>query len=74
MPGAIGRFHLILVTHDKSTFYQNDQRQIYWACPGKNIILKPKGEGLTLMVSDFLTAEWGTLRDNDRCVVLVFPL
>ena len=74
VPGAIGRFRLILVTHDESTFYQNDQRQIYWACPGKNIVPKPKGEGLTLMVSDFLTAEWGALRDDDRCVVLVFPL
>lgn len=74
VPGAIGHFHLILVTHDESTFYQNDQRQIYWACSGKNIVPKPKGEGLTLMVSDFLTAEWGALQDDDRCVVLVFPL
>ena len=72
MPGAIGHFQLILVTHDKSTFYQNDQRQIYWGCPGKNVTPKPKGEGLTLMVSDFLTADWGPLHDDDRCVITTF--
>ena len=72
MPGAIGHFRLILVTHDKSTFYQNDQHQIYWGCLGKNVTPKPKGEGLTLMVSDFLTADWGPLHDDDRCVITTF--
>jgi len=68
VPGAVGRFRLVLITHDESTFYQNNQRQIYWGCPGKNVP-KPKGDGLTLMVSDFLTADWGPLRDKDRCVI-----
>ena len=67
VPGAIGRFRLILVTHDESVFYQNDQRQIHWGCPGGGAP-KPKGEGVSLMVSDFLTA-WGLLHDEDRCVV-----
>ena len=65
VPGAIGRFRLILVTHDESTFYQNDQQKIYWGHPG-GATPKPKGEGVSLMVSDFLTSEWGRLRDNDR--------
>ena len=72
VPRAIGRFRLILVTHDESTFYQNDQRQICWGCPGSGVP-KPKGEGVSLMVSDFLTADWGRLRDNDRCVFVGFP-
>ena len=72
VPGAIGRFWLILVTHDESIFYQNDQRQIQWACPGSGAP-KPKGEGASLMVSDFLTADWGCLRDDNRCVVASFP-
>ena len=72
VPGEIGCFCLILVTHDESTFYQNDQHQIYWGCPGQNVTPRPKGEDLTLMVSDFLTADWGPLCDNDRCVATGF--
>jgi hypothetical protein len=53
VPGAIGRFCLVLITHDESVFYQNDQQQIHWGCPSVNRVPKPKGEGLSLMVSDF---------------------
>ena len=73
MEGTIGHFRLVLITHDESTFYQNDQQKVYWGCPGQNIILRPKGEGLTLMVSDFLTTDWGPLHHhNGRCVVINF--
>ena len=72
MPGAIGHFCLILVTHDESTFYQNDQWKIYWGHPG-SATPKPKGEGVSLMVSDFLASEWGRLRDNNRCVIAASP-
>jgi hypothetical protein len=73
VPGSIvGRFRLIFITHDESTFYQSDQCKIYWGCPGKNVTPKPKGEGLTLMVSNFLTADWGPLHDDDRCIVTPF--
>jgi hypothetical protein len=37
---------------------------------GKNAAPCPKGEGQSLMVSDFLTADWGRLCDEDRCVLL----
>ena len=75
VPGAIGRFRLVLITHDESIFYQNDQRQIHWGCPGQGGIPKPKGEGLSLMVSDFLTPDWGRLRDEDGCVFMApFPI
>ena len=69
--GAIGCFQLILITHDESVFYQNDQWQIHWACPGVGTP-KPKGKGVSLMVSDFLTVDWGCLRNDDRCVVASF--
>ena len=73
VPGAMGRFRLILITHDELTFYQNDQRQVHWGCPGEGVP-KPKGEGASIMVSDFLSPDWGRLRDKDRCVVTVlFP-
>lgn len=62
-----GQSHLVLITHDESIFYQNDQRQIHWGCPGQSGVPKPKGEGLSLMISDFLTPDWGRLRGKDRC-------
>lgn len=68
VPGAEGHFHLILVTHDESIFYQNDQHNIHWGCPGGGAP-KPKGEGVSLMVLDFLTSEWGHLHSEDRCVI-----
>jgi hypothetical protein len=73
VPGAIGRFRLILVTHDESTFFQNDQRKICWDHEGSSKAPRPKGEGQSLMISDFLTADWGCLRDGNRCV-MVLPL
>jgi hypothetical protein len=51
---------LILVTHDESTFFQNDMRTNHWGHQGISVP-KAKGEGQSLMVSDFLTAEWGPL-------------
>lgn len=62
-------FPLVLVTHDESTFFQNDERKTCWGHQSSQPAPKPKGEGQSLMVSDFLTAEWGCLRNGDRCVI-----
>ena len=64
VPG--GRFRLILITHDESMFYQNDQRKTLWAHDSQKPTPRPKGEGQTIMVSDFLTSEWGPLRDGEE--------
>ena len=69
-----GRFCLILVMHNKSIFYQNDQCKYLWDNAGKNAAPCPKGEGQSLMVSDFLTADWGRLCDKDRCTLSFIPL
>ncbi len=66
VPGAIGRFRLILVTHDESTFFQNDERNTGWTHATSKSKPKAKGNGQTLMVSDFLTPDWGRLRDGDK--------
>ena len=63
---------LILVTHNESVFFQNDERSICWSHQDSRPAPKPKGEGQSLMVSDFLTAEWGCLRDNNRCAFSFF--
>ncbi|KAF8192784.1 hypothetical protein K438DRAFT_2017942 [Mycena galopus ATCC 62051] len=59
-------FRLILVTHDESTFYANDRRKDGWFSKlGKNQP-QPKGEGESIMVSEFLTLDWGRLIDEDE--------
>jgi hypothetical protein len=68
VPGSHGRFRLILVTHDESTFFQNDERNTGWSHTTSKSKPKAKGNGQTLMVSDFLTPDWGRLRDGDECV------
>ena len=62
VPGS--RFQLIPVTHDESTFYQNDQRNTGWVHTSDKATPRPKGNGQLIMVSDFLTSEWGRLRDE----------
>jgi hypothetical protein len=66
VPGAIGRFRLIPVTHDESTFFQNDERNTGWSHTTSKSKPKAKGNGQSLMVSDFLTPDWGRLRDGDK--------
>ena len=68
VPGALGRFRLIPVTHDESVFYQNDERKTAWVHNSDKAKPKPKGDGQSIMVSDFLTPDWGRLCDGDECV------
>ena len=57
------RFRLILVTHDESVFYQNDSCKTHWIASSSKATPLPKGDGQSIMVSDFLTSEWGRLLD-----------
>ena len=68
VPGAIGHFRLIPVTHDESVFYQNDERKTTWVHSSEKAKPRPKGDGQSIMVSDFLTPDWGRLRDGDEFV------
>jgi hypothetical protein len=60
------RFWLILVTHDESTFYENDRRKLQWVNGNAKPVAEKKGEGQSIMVSEFLTSEWGRLKDGDE--------
>ena len=66
--GAIGRFRLILVTYDESTFFQNNEHNTGWSHATSKSKPKAKGNGQLLMVSDFLTSEWGRLHNGDEWV------
>ena len=59
-----GRYQLILVTHDESVFYQNDFHKTHWIASTSKATPLPKGDGQSIMVSDFLTVEWGCLLDE----------
>jgi hypothetical protein len=51
--------------HDESTFYANDRRKIRWVHSGETPKPCPKGEGISLMVADFVSADYGWLRSPD---------
>ena len=60
------QFRLILVTHDESTFYENDRRKTLWINNNTKAIAEKKGEGQSIMASEFLTSEWGRLKNGDE--------
>ena len=66
VPGV--RFCLILVTHDELTFYENDCRKTKWVHEKEKAATEKKGEGQSIMVSNFLTVEWGQLKDGNKYV------
>ncbi|KIJ36225.1 hypothetical protein M422DRAFT_96515, partial [Sphaerobolus stellatus SS14] len=66
------RFKLILVTHDESTFYANDRRKTKWSHSSEKAAPERKGEGASIMISDFLTPEWGRLRDDSDEAQVIF--
>jgi hypothetical protein len=51
---------LIFYTHDESVFYSNDGQQTIWH-PKKEMPLRKKGKGRSIMVSDFLSEVCGPL-------------
>jgi hypothetical protein len=71
VPGAIGRFCLILVTHDESVFYQNNDRKTMWVYKSDKAKPRPKGDGQSIMVSD-LAPDWGRLCNGDESVFFCF--
>ncbi|KAF8171707.1 hypothetical protein BJ912DRAFT_833259, partial [Pholiota molesta] len=68
----IGRFRLILITHDESTFYANDRRKTQWIKDNAKPVAERKGEGESLMASEFLTSEWGRLTHGDEEARILF--
>ena len=52
--------------HDESTFYANDRRKLRWVHRNETAVPRPKGEGASLMVADFVSADYGWLRSPDK--------
>ena len=55
----------IFVTHDECLFYANDDRPIIWTPLGEPPLRK-KGQGKSIMVSDFLIETIGCLKLTDE--------
>ena len=54
-----------MLYHDESTFHSNDGQGWIWAEVGKQLI-RPKGQGRGIMVSDFIDEHNGYLRLSDE--------
>lgn len=65
---------VILLMHDKLTFYANDQRKMQWIHKSKSPKPIQKGDGASIMVADFVSPDLGWLRTVDGCVCNVFPM
>ncbi|KAJ3555900.1 hypothetical protein NM688_g2325 [Phlebia brevispora] len=59
------RRRVVLWYHDESTFYAHDRRTVYWVHKTDKAVPKPKGEGSSIMVADFVSADYGWLRSPD---------
>jgi len=55
----------VIITHDESHFYANEGQKKLWIQDGEDI-LRPKYQGRSIMVSDFLCACHGSLQLTDE--------
>jgi len=58
-------WHTVHWHHDETTYTQNDRRQVRWVPNDEKPTPQPKGEGPSLMVADFVSADYGWLRLPD---------
>ena len=50
---------MVVWFHDESTFYANDQCRLHWVHKSETVVPHAKGEGASLMVTDFMSADYG---------------
>jgi len=58
--------HTIIWHHDESTFYANDWCKVFWVHKDETAVPRAKGEGVSLMVADFVSADYGWLHSPDH--------
>ncbi|KIJ33510.1 hypothetical protein M422DRAFT_264441 [Sphaerobolus stellatus SS14] len=56
---------VVLLTHDESTFYAHDCRETRWIHKSEKPTPVRKGEGSSIMVSDFCSPDLGWLKSKD---------
>ncbi len=65
LPSPSATRRVVVWYHDESTFYANDRRCVRWVHESEKAVPKPKSEGQSLMVADFVSAEYGWLQSKD---------
>jgi hypothetical protein len=59
--------HRVVVwLHDESMFYVNGRRKLHWVHKNETAVPCAKGEGASLMVTDFVSADYGWLRSPEK--------
>lgn len=61
----VGRKPVVLWFHDETHFCANDRRQIRWVHRDEKAVPYAKTEGATLMIADFVSADYGWLRGHN---------
>ncbi|KZV60498.1 hypothetical protein PENSPDRAFT_593984 [Peniophora sp. CONT] len=56
---------LVRWVQDESTYFEHDRRHEQWTRPGECPVPQPKGEGESIMIADFVSADYGWLRGGD---------
>ncbi|KAJ7715376.1 hypothetical protein B0H16DRAFT_1805540 [Mycena metata] len=59
-------YRLIVATYDESTFFGNDRNKIGWIHASFKAKPEAKGQGQSIMVSNFLIPEWGRLVHGEK--------
>jgi hypothetical protein len=57
---------LVVWFHNESTFYANNQHIVRWVYKGETAVPHTKGEGASLMVANFISADYDWLRSTDH--------
>ncbi len=65
MPPEGSEKHVVIWFHDESTFYAHDRQKIRWIHKNEKIKPYAKGEGVSLMVANFVSANYGWLQSPD---------
>lgn len=63
---------VVIWWHDESTFYANDRRLIFWVHSSVTAVPRVKGEGISEMVADFVSADYGWLRFGEEEARILF--
>lgn len=54
--------NIVFITHDETTCYSNDATRMVWRDPDREGIMRPKGNGKSIMISGFACACHGFIR------------
>ncbi|KAH6902427.1 hypothetical protein BKA70DRAFT_1087006, partial [Coprinopsis sp. MPI-PUGE-AT-0042] len=63
-PALPGR-RVIIWYHDETIYYANDRRKVFWVHSKDSAKPYAKGEGASLMIADFISADFGFLSSLD---------